>query len=154
MLYKINIVFRLCENKSSHWMTLFLHKILTESSFCIFFWDKIQPEPIIDNVKKETVHNCMLESTFGSLKNNVLFLIVNQLLTCKDILLLQKTCKFFRKSLLQPNQENMVTFYNHGSQEKINTAIMWEDVILHFFLTSFSLKIFVWNKVKKRVEQL
>ena len=64
-------------------------------------------------------------------KNNILFLIVNQFLTCKDILILQKTCRFFQ-NLLQPNRSNMVTFRNYAdSQNMTETTIIWDDVIFY-----------------------
>ena len=66
-------------------------------------------------------------------KNNILFLIVNQFLTCKDILILQKTCRFFQ-NLLQPNRSNMVTFRNYAESQKMTeTTIIWDDVIFYLF---------------------
>jgi len=64
-------------------------------------------------------------------KNNILFLIVNKFLTCKDVLILQKTCKFF-KNLLQPQHlSNMIGFCNYAdseSQHMTETTIIWDDL--------------------------
>ena len=72
-------------------------------------------------------------------KNNILFVILNQFLTCKDVLILTKTCKCFQ-NLLRPNPSNMVTFCNYGySQHMTETTIIWDDVTFHFlFLLFFS----------------
>ena len=61
-------------------------------------------------------------------KNSILFLILNQFLTCKDVLNIQKTCRFFQ-NLLHPNRSNMVTFCNYADSQKMTeTTIIWEDL--------------------------
>jgi len=74
--------------------------------------------------KKHKPQQFLLQS-----KNSILFLIVNQFLTCKDVLILQKTCRFFQ-NLLQPNPlSNMVTFCNYAnSKHMTETTIIWDDL--------------------------
>jgi len=63
-------------------------------------------------------------------KNNILFLIINQFLTCKDVLVLQKTCIFFH-NLLRPNPSNMVCFCNYAdSKHMTETTIIWDHLKL------------------------
>ena len=63
-------------------------------------------------------------------KNNILSLIINQFLTCKDIIVLQQTCFDFQH-LLHPNDAHMVSFfiYDGLSKNMTDTNIIWEDVI-------------------------
>ena len=62
-------------------------------------------------------------------KNNILFLIINQFLTCKDIIVLRQTCYDFQY-LLHPNDAHMVTFCLSGvSKTMTDTNIIWGDVI-------------------------
>ena len=74
------------------------------------------------------------------LQSKNLFLIVNQFLTCKDILVLQKTCKSFQ-NLLHPNpSSNMIAFCSYApSKHMIETTIIWDDVIFHFLFSTFFL---------------
>jgi hypothetical protein len=73
-------------------------------------------------------------------KNNILSLIINQFLTCKDIIVLQQTCFDFQH-LLHPNDAHMVSFLIYGlSKTMTDTNIIWEDVIkFSFFFAFFSI---------------
>ena len=86
-------------------------------------------------------HNLSILQKFllGNKNQNILFVIMNQFLTCKDVLILTKTCKGFQ-NLLRPNLSNMVTFCNYGDfQHMTETTIIWDDVTFHFlFLCFFS----------------
>jgi len=65
-------------------------------------------------------------------KNNVLSLVINQFLTCRDLIILRQTCADFQY-LVQPNQANMVTFRTYGvSKPMADTNIIWKD--LKYFL--------------------
>jgi len=65
-------------------------------------------------------------------KNNILFWIVNQFLTCKDLIVLRQTCEDFQY-LVHPNQANMVTFCTYGASKTMtDTNIIWKD--LKYFL--------------------
>jgi hypothetical protein len=62
-------------------------------------------------------------------KNNILSLVINEFLTCKDIIVLRQTCYDFQY-LLHPNDAHMVSFSIYGvSKTKTDTNIIWEDVI-------------------------
>jgi len=61
-------------------------------------------------------------------KNNILSLVIDKCLTCRDIIVLRQTCKDFQY-LLHPNDINMVTFCVYGLSKTItNTNIIWEDL--------------------------
>ena len=78
-------------------------------------------------------------SFLPEMSNPILFLIINQFLTCKDILVLQKTCKVFQ-NLLRPNHANMVTFCNYSDTKRmIETIIIWDDVTFYFFIFAVSI---------------
>jgi len=84
------------------------------------------------------------KSLLLEIKNNLLYVIINQFLTIKDILILQKTCESFQH-LLQPNHANMMTFCNYGDAKKIvETIIIWDD--LKYFLKQNYYSAF--NKMK------
>jgi len=86
------------------------------------------------SISQERQHIAQLSSNplLLNFKNNILFLIINQFLTCKDILILRKTCEVF-KNLLQPNRANMATFcYYSYSKQITETKIIWSD--LKYFL--------------------
>ena len=91
----------------------------------------IGPKFIMGSFKKLRF---IIEQFLLQSKNNILFLIVNKFLTCKDVLILQKTCKFF-KNLLQPQPlSNMIGFCNYAdseSQHMTETTIIWDDVTFH-----------------------
>jgi len=75
--------------------------------------------------KKHKLHLLQQQFLLQS-KTIPLYLIVNQFLACKDILILQKTCRFFQ-NLLQPNRSNMVTFRNYADSQKMTeTTIIWD----------------------------
>jgi len=96
------------------------------------------PEPSILQELPKIVHlspNSLLLAT----TNNILFLVVNQFLTIKDIFVLQKTCKAFQ-NLLQPNHENMVTFCNYGDAKKrAEIHIIWDDLKYFLHLSDYNL---------------
>jgi len=61
-------------------------------------------------------------------KNNILSLIINKFLTCKDIIVLRRTCYDFQY-LLHPNDAHMVTFCIYGvSKTMTDTNIIWGDL--------------------------
>jgi len=71
-------------------------------------------------------------SFLPKMKDSILILIINQFLTCKDMLVLRKACKVFQ-NLLQPNHDNIVTFRNYSpTRQMIETTIFWND--LKYFL--------------------
>ena len=120
--------------------------------FSIFFttssFDKQENSQIIttstqSNLLQNYSHNQLLveihkpritqTSLLPQRKNNILSLVINKFLTCKDIIVLQQTCYDFQY-LLHPNDANMITFCVYGvSKTMPNTNIIWEDVIQFSF---------------------
>jgi len=81
----------------------------------------------ITSASNKTKENALID-----LNHQVLGIIINQLLTIQDILILRKTCKLFG-NLLSPNDEGMVTFYNYNHSPKlINVDLFW--INLGYFL--------------------
>ena len=71
-------------------------------------------------------------------RHNILSLVINEFLTCKDIIVLRQTCNDFQY-LLHPNDAHMVTFCVYGpSKTMTNVNIIWEDVIKNFYFLCFS----------------
>jgi len=85
-------------------------------------------------------------NTLRNLNNNVFGLIINQLLTIQDILILRTTCQLFT-NLLRPNDEGMLTFCNYAESKRIiNVNLYW--INLEYFLNEsydnalYEMKIF------------
>jgi hypothetical protein len=111
-------------------------KIVQPNSFYLSNEKKNAQSTIISELlsspqSQHTVH-LFPNSLLLKSKNITLFFIVNQFLTCKDILILQKTCKFFQH-LLQPNHANMLAFCDYSDSKTIaDTTLIWDD--LKYFL--------------------
>ena len=94
--------------------------------------DKKENAQII-TITELSISQILQQPANSFLPKPILFLIINQFLTCKDILVLRKTCKIFQ-NLLRPNYANMVTFCNYSDTKRmIETTIIWDGVTFYFF---------------------
>lgn len=81
---------------------------------------------------KNEINNTLIDLSKNVLHNNVLGLIINQLLTIQDILILRATCHLF-ENLLQPIEGGMVTFCNYAEHKRIiDVDLYW--INLAYFL--------------------
>jgi len=84
-------------------------------------------ERVLNEINNDAMEHFSKNSFLLESKQHILELIVNKFLVCKDILVLQKTCKFFQ-NLLQPNHDYMITFYDFGLHDMVHTTVSWKDI--------------------------